>query len=284
MNYRHAFHAGNFGDVLKHAVLARVLVHLADKPQGFRVIDTHAGLGLYDLGGAQASRTGEWRQGIGRLRDAELPAGVRALLAPYLDVVATLNATGVFRYYPGSPMLALRLMRGQDRLTASELEPEAFAVLRRHLRPERRAKAIAIDGWTALNAYVPPPERRGLVVVDPPFEDRDEFTRLATGLEAAHRKWPTGSYLLWYPIKARQPVDDFVKRLRRSGIAKMLRVELHLRAMGPGTSLDGAGLILVNPPWRLADELKTLLPALATALAGAGGAFVLDWLARENVG
>jgi 23S rRNA (adenine2030-N6)-methyltransferase len=190
MNYRHAFHAGGFADVLKHAVLARILVHLRAKPAAFRVIDTHAGAGRYDLTGDEAMRGGEWRDGIGRLLDAAIGEKARDLLAPYLDAVVACNGGGRLTVYPGSPALVRALLRPQDRLIACELEPVAAAALARYLARDARCKAVAIDGWTALNAYVPPKERRGLVVVDPPFEETSEFARLAQGLETAHCKWP----------------------------------------------------------------------------------------------
>src|SRR5262245_45796376 len=213
MNYRHAFHAGGFVDVLKHAVLARILVHLCAKPAAFRVIDTHAGAGRYDLTGDEAMRGGEWRDGIGRLLGAAIGEKARDLLAPYLDAVAACNGAGRLTVYPGSPFLVRALLRPQDRLIACELEPVAAAALARNLARDARCKAVAIDGWTALKAYVPPKERRGLVVVDPPFEETSEFPRLAQGLEAAHRKWPGGSYLLWYPIKEREGPDALARRL-----------------------------------------------------------------------
>ena len=283
MNYRHAYHAGNFADVVKHAVLCRVLTHLREKPAAFRVIDTHAGAGRYDLAGLEAGKTQEWRDGIGRLLGADLTAPVRALLAPYLDAVAALNPDGSPTTYPGSPALAKALMRLQDRLIACELEPQAAAALERELAGDTRAKAIAIDGWTALTAYVPPVERRGVVLIDPPFEQPGEFARLAQGLTAAHRKWPTGIYLLWYPIKDQAEVAAFVRKLGRLGIAKVLRVELTLPTAGPDTGLRGSGLIAVSPPWTLHDELKVLLPALAEVMSrGATGAVTLDWLAGES--
>ena len=283
MNYRHAYHAGNFADVVKHAVLCRVLVHLREKPAAFRVIDTHAGAGRYDLDGPQAGKTQEWRGGIDRLRRAELAPPVRALLAPYLDAVAALNPDGRLAAYPGSPALVQAWLRPQDRLIACELEPLAALALERQLAGDARAKAIAIDGWTALTAYVPPKERRGVVLVDPPFERPDEFVRLAEGLAAAHRKWPTGIYLLWYPIKDQAEIAAFAKSLARLGIAKMLRVELILPTAGPDTGLRGSGLIAVSPPWTLHDELKVLLPALAEVMSrGAAGAVTLDWLAGES--
>ncbi|MCX7312187.1 MAG: 23S rRNA (adenine(2030)-N(6))-methyltransferase RlmJ [Alphaproteobacteria bacterium] len=283
MNYRHAFHAGNFADVIKHAILCRVLVHLREKPAAFRVIDTHAGTGRYNLAGAEAGRTQEWQGGIGRLANAELAAPVRALLAPYLDAVAALNPGGRLAAYPGSPLLAQALMRRQDRLIACELEPRAAALLRNHLDGDNRCKAITIDGWTALSAYVPPTERRGMVLVDPPFEQPDEFARLAQALAAAHRKWPTGTYLLWYPIKDDAEVTTFIRTLTRSAIAKMLRVELILPNAGPDVGLRGSGLIAVNPPWTLHDELKLLLPALAELLSrGATTSVTQRWLTGES--
>jgi 23S rRNA (adenine2030-N6)-methyltransferase len=265
MNYRHAFHAGNFADVIKHAVLARVLMHLRDKPQPFRVIDTHAGVGLYDLAGPEASRSGEWRAGIGRLDGAALSPAARDLLAPYRKAVAKLNDDGPLRRYPGSPLLALSLMRSQDRLIACELQPQAATALADNLRADKRAKAIAFDGFMALNAYVPPKERRGLVLIDPPYEDRDEFSRLAESLGDAHRKWATGIYLAWYPRKDLQNARALAARIERSGIEKLMRVELDLG--GDRARLTGAGLLIINPPWRLEDELRVLLPELAHALA-----------------
>jgi 23S rRNA (adenine2030-N6)-methyltransferase len=277
MNYRHAFHAGNFADVVKHAVLARLLVHLCGKPAAYRVIDTHAGAGLYDLAGPEAARSTEWRNGIERLRSARLDAALHGLLAPYLDAVAAHNPGGRLITYPGSPALVRAFLRAQDRLVACELEPSAAAALKLNFANDRCVKVVAIDGWTALNAYVPPKERRGLVLIDPPFEDSAEFAHLAHGLEVAHRKWANGTYLLWYPIKARDAPDTLARRLRRSGIAKILRAEISVGDIGgvkPDASrLTGCGLIIVNPPWTLEPELHTLLPALAAVLAGqeAGG-------------
>jgi 23S rRNA (adenine2030-N6)-methyltransferase len=279
VNYRHAFHAGSFADVVKHAVLVRLLVHLRAKPAPFRVIDTHAGAGLYDLCGPEAARGGEWRDGIARLRAGRIEGAARALLAPYLEAVASFNSAGRLAVYPGSPALIGALLRGQDRLIACELEPNAAAALKHNLARDRRSKAIAIDGWTALLAYVPPKERRGLVLIDPPFEDAGDFARMAQSLAAAHRKWPTGSYLLWYPIKTRDEPDALARRLRRCGIAKILRAEIDVASRPAAARLAGCGLIVVNPPWMLADELGVLLPALAAILGDPdGGTSRLDWI------
>jgi len=267
MNYRHAFHAGNFADVVKHAVLARILVHLREKPQPFRVIDTHAGAGRYDLAGPDATRTGEWRAGIGRLMGAALAPAAHQLLAPYLDLVTQANRGGALRYYPGSPLIALGMMRALDRLIACELEPGAARALNNNLRTDKRAKALVLDGFTALNAYVPPKERRGVVLIDPPFEQKDEFARLAKSVTDAHRKWATGIYAAWYPRKDPQAARAFVMQMKRSRCAKMLCAELDLG--GDPSRLIGTGLIIVNPPWRLEQELAVLLPALADVLAQA---------------
>jgi len=282
MNYRHAYHAGNFADVVKHAVLARVLTHLRDKPAAFRVIDTHAGAGVYDLSGIEAGKTLEWHDGIGRLIGADLDQPARALLAPYLDAVTALNPAGALTAYPGSPALTQSLLRPQDRLIACELEPQAAAALSGQLRGDARAKAVAIDGWTALTAYVPPKERRGLVLVDPPFEQPGELSRLTQALAAAHRKWPTGCYLLWYPIKDTTEVASFVRKLSRLAIAKTLRIELILATSTEDKGLRGTGLIAVNPPWRLYEELESLLPALGNILSrGAACRTTLSWLTGE---
>ena len=283
MNYRHAFHAGSFADVFKHAVLCRILHYLRGKPAAFRVIDTHAGAGVYDLASPPASRGGEWHDGIERLLAAQLSAPLAALLAPYLEVVGAFNERGKLTAYPGSPAFARAWLRPQDRLVACELEPKAAISLAGHLRGDSRIKTIEIDGWTALSAYVPPPERRGLVLVDPPFEEDNDFHRLSHGLAEAHRKWTTGIYALWYPIKDRGEPDALAKRLRRLGIGKILRAELNVALRSDPSRLNGCGLILVNPPWTLESELSVLLPALAGILQrGSNGGFRLDWVAGEG--
>ncbi len=269
MNYQHAFHAGNFADVHKHAVLARVLMYLRQKPAAFRVIDSHAGAGRYDLLAAEATRSGEWRDGIARLWSEidRQPQACRNLLAPYLEAVAACNPEDSLRAYPGSPLIVQHLLRSQDRLIACELEPKSFAMLTAVLRGDRRVKALAIDGWTAIGAYVPPKERRGLVVVDPPFEERGDFTRLAETLATAHRKWSTGTFMLWYPIKTREAPDALSRRLGRLGIAKILRSELFVASLREDAGLSGSGLIVVNPPFTLVQDLRLLLPALGRILA-----------------
>jgi 23S rRNA (adenine2030-N6)-methyltransferase len=279
MNYRHAFHAGSFADVFKHAILARVLVHLRGKTTPFRVIDIHAGAGLYDLASQEAGRTGEWRDGIGRVFDAALPAEADALLAPYLAAVRSCNPDGALRHYPGSPLLVCALLRPQDRLIACELEPAAAAALAHRLRAIRQAKAIAIDGWVALGAYVPPNERRGLVILDPPYERPDDFARLSAGLAGALRKWPTGIYLAWYPIKGRDGPDALARALRRGGIEKALRLEMTVAPPAADGRLASCGLIVVNPPWRLQSEAEIMLAALSGLLARGARSVAVDRIA-----
>jgi len=276
MNYRHAFHAGGPADVVKHAILARILVHLRNKPAAFRVIDTHAGAGAYDLRGPEASRSPEWRDGIQRLMAAALAGEACALLAPYLDAVAGFNSGHELTAYPGSPALVRAFLRSQDRLLACEAEPGAIAALSRNLGHDRRVKTIAIDGWTALKAYVPPPERRGLVLIDPPYEAADEFSRLAQALDGAHRKWATGIFVAWYPVKGRAGPDALARRLQRLTIPKVLRAEVGFGPPREPGRLAGCGLIVVNPPWMLAEECEVMLAALARVFAGGHN---LGWIA-----
>ena len=265
MNYRHAFHAGNFADVIKHAVLARIICYLQKKDAAFRVIDTHAGTGRYNLQGNEATRGGEWQDGIGRVWTHDLPPAAAELLAPYRDAIAAFNPNGTLAVYPGSPLLIRHWLRPQDRLVACELEAGAAQALARHLRNDPVAKAVTLDAWTALNAYIPPKEKRGLVLIDPPYEERDELKRLATALLAAHSKWSTGVYLAWYPIKDLQEIESFIRVIRKADLSNVLRIELIRDAVGDGR-LRGTGLLVINPPWTLAEETKILLPVLARIL------------------
>jgi 23S rRNA (adenine2030-N6)-methyltransferase len=284
MNYQHAFHAGNFADVHKHAVLARIILHLREKPAAFRVIDTHAGAGRYDLFTSESTRGGEWQDGIKKIwgaaprRNADK---LSALLAPYLNAVAALNPDGALRSYPGSPVIAQSLLRPQDRLIACELEPRAAASLQGALRGDARAKVLRLDGWIALGANVPPKERRGVVLVDPSFEDAADFVRLSGALAAAHRKWPTGVYVLWYPIKERAAPDALARRLRTLAVPKLLRCELALGPPRADSGLIGSGLIVVNPPFTLEGDLRLVLPALGRIFSPTASHRV-DWLARES--
>ena len=282
MNYRHAFHAGNFADVMKHIVLTRLVEYLKLKPAAFRVIDTHAGIGRYDFTSEAAQRSPEWLDGIKRLFDRPLPAEAAALATAYLDVVRGENPDGGLRFYPGSPLLVRRLLRPQDRLFAMELHPEDERTLAGLFAGDIQTRVIALDGWLALGSQLPPKEKRGLVLVDPPFEEEGEFERLADGLVRAHRRFPTGLYALWYPLKDRRGRDGFIRALRETGIAKVLCAELSVKAPTQPPRLFGSGMILVNPPFTLEEELRVLLPALAEVLAQEKGGFRLEWIRGEG--
>jgi 23S rRNA (adenine2030-N6)-methyltransferase len=283
MNYRHGFHAGNFADVFKHAILARILVYLTRKDTPLRYIDTHAGAGRYDLASDAAKRSPEWRDGVARIVKARPPAEVAALLRPYLDAVGPCDDDGRPASYPGSPALAQSLLRPQDRLALCEAHPEERAALIAALGRDRRLSIVATDGYVALNAYVPPKERRGLVLIDPPFEEPDESARVEAALTGALTKWPRGIYALWRPIKA--PIEDarFLNAIAALGAPNILRLELDVGAVAPGAHspnpLSRAGLLIVNPPFELIAEARVLVPWLAQALKrAAGGGFVCQWL------
>lgn len=283
MNYRHAFHAGNFADVMKHIVLARLIEYLKLKPAAFRVIDTHAGIGRYDFNSDEAQRSPEWLDGIKRLFESPLPPEAAKLAQPYLEAVEAENPDGALRFYPGSPLLARQLLRPQDRLFAMELQPEDETTLGKLFAGDIQTRVIALDGWLALGSQLPPKEKRGLVLVDPPFEEAGEFDRLVDGLLRAHRRFPSGLYALWYPLKDQAERNAFLGALAETGISKMLRAELMVKAPAHPPRLFGSGMILVNPPFTLKDELKVLLPALATALGENGrGGFRLEWIKGED--
>lgn len=284
MNYDHAFHAGNFADVVKHVVVSRIVDYLKRKDKPFRVIDTHAGSGLYDLSSESAQRTGEWRSGIGRLIGADLPPEAHRLLQPYLDAVAAFNPATGLRFYPGSPVLVRHMLRSRDRLTAIELHPAASAALKDHFSGDFQSRVIALDGWLALGAHVPPKEKRGLVLVDPPFEIEDEFSRIVDGLRRAHARWPNGIYALWYPLKDRDAAASFRRSMRESGIPRILDIVLSVRAPAHPPRLDGSGLIVVNPPFVLESELRAVLPTLCVVLAeDSGASWSVEWLSGEAV-
>ena len=282
MNYRHAYHAGNFADVAKHVIVTRIVEYLKQKDKAFRVIDTHAGIGLYNLDEGEAARTGEWQDGIAKVIDAQLPAPVADLLAPWLNAVRSVNSDKGLRKYPGSPKLVRMLLRKNDRLSAIELHPEDARILARHFEGDFQVRVIELDGWLALGAHLPPKEKRGLVLVDPPFEEGSEFARLVQGLRSAYARWPSGIYALWYPLKDRKSVAAFLKDLKETGIPKVLNTELYIRGPSPQPRLDGSGMIIVNPPFKLADELKLIFPELMRLMQqDKGGFWRVEWVNGE---
>jgi 23S rRNA (adenine2030-N6)-methyltransferase len=283
MNYRHSYHAGNFADVMKHVVLALVVEHLKLKSAAFRVIDTHAGIGRYNLSGIEAQKTGEWQSGIGRLFNVPLPDAIALLLAPYLRIIAAENPAGALTNYPGSPLLARRLLRRGDKLVVNELHPEDRELLKSLFAGDPQTKVLGLDGWTALKALLPPKERRGVVLVDPPFEETGEFTRLARALREAQRRFETGTIILWYPIKDARAVSSFRHEVSDMGLAKLLGAELFVRRAESGM-LYGTGLIILNPPHTLPDNLAAVLPFLAERLAlEASAPPRIGWLDSRSV-
>lgn len=278
MNYRHAYHAGNHADVLKHAVMARVLVHLKKKDKPFCVIDAHAGVGVYDLSGIEAGKTDEWRGGIGKLADP-LPDAAEALLAPYRDVLKDLNSDGTLRFYPGSPELARRLVRDQDSLILNELHPDDAMALERQYAFDNRVKVTALDAAVCIKASLPTAARRGLILIDPPYEQKDEAARAIRMMAQGLRRFAAGIFLLWYPLKADHIGQEIVDGAAALGIPATLRVELRVREAFAGGGLAGSGLIIVNTPWTLDAELAVLVPALAARLGiGQWGSGRVEWV------
>jgi 23S rRNA (adenine2030-N6)-methyltransferase len=287
VNYRHAFHAGSFSDVLKHAVLARILVYLMRKETPVRFIDSHAGAGRYDLSGDEARRSPEWREGIARVLTAEPPAPVAELLRPYLQAVGAHDAEGRPASYPGSPAIAQTLLRAQDRIALCEANPEEREKLVAALGRDGRLSIVGTDGYVALNAYLPPKERRGAVLIDPPFEAPNEATAVETALARAIRKWPSGIYLAWRPIRDTEADARFLNSLAALGAPDILRLELDV---GPGPigahgqePLARVGLLIVNPPHTLIGEARVLLPWLARVLGRDGrGRHLCEWLTEPK--
>jgi 23S rRNA (adenine2030-N6)-methyltransferase len=256
MNYRHGYHAGNFADVVKHIALVAVLLHLKKKDTAFAVVDSHGGRGAYDLYGEHAAKTGEAEKGVARLKD--LSGDMPEALSTYLSLV---NSESL---YPGSPLIAARLLRPQDRLTAIEKHPEEFLALQETLAPFRNAAAEQGDGYTRAVKLVPPPSRRGLVLIDPPFESPDEFSSLARALREATRKFATGIYLAWYPVKSEAETDAFTGEVLATGVAKALVVDARVAA--PEGKLGRAGLLVINPPYGFESVLKASAALIAPRL------------------
>lgn len=279
MNYRHAFHAGNHADVFKHVTLTRLIALIARKDTPFAYVDSHAGVGLYDLRGDQASRTGEWLEGIDRLWQAE---EMPALLDDYLGVLRAMNPSGELRHYPGSPELARVLSREQDRLHLNEKHPEDGELLKDNMRGDRRVAVHRGEGWHVPRALLPTREKRVLLLIDPPFEQPDEFERCVQALDEAHGRMRQAVVAIWYPIKDRRQLKRFYQRLEKSAAPKLLRAELYVHSPDDAERLTGSGLVISNAPWGLEDELRELLPWLAQTLAQSQGGWLLDWLIAER--
>ncbi|MFM1813422.1 MAG: Ribosomal large subunit methyltransferase [Pseudomonadota bacterium] len=284
MNYRHAYHAGNFGDVLKHVVLIHVLRHMVLKPSPFRVIDVHAGRGLYDLASEEAAKTGEWREGVGCFfEDGSANEPLPEALANYVAVVRSFNPAGGLSAYPGSPAIARAALRVGDTLVANELNPEDNRALARRFAKDAQVRVMAVDAYTALKSLLPPKERRAVVLIDPPFEEAGEFDRMVKGLGEALRRFKTGVYLLWYPIKDIKPIEKFHRRVREAVAAPVLAVEFLLRRANNPERLNGAGMLIVNPPFTLEPALEAAGDVLRRRLTDDRAAgFRFQWLVSEQ--
>ena len=280
MNYRHIFHAGNICDIVKHIVLTLAITHLRTKDKAFCILDTHAGMGVYDLKDERALKTGEAQQGIYRLLTAkELPE-----LAEYFRILNELNpdwqpgSADNFRFYPGSTMIERRMLRPLDRLVLCELHEEDAKELRRQFRNDEQVHNHHRDGYEALNAFLPPAEKRGMVLIDPPFENTNEFLKLAQAAAKIHARWREGMVMIWYPVKERLAIWRFHEALIKTGIPEMLCAEFIYEEEIRADHLNGCGLIIINPPWKLDEKLQQLFPALHKALGTAHHGVTVKWL------
>ncbi len=270
MNYRHIYHAGNFADVMKHALLCALIAAMQRKEKPFLLLDTHAGTGIYDVHAESAEKTGEWRTGIGKILQTPPPA-----LAGYVALVQHL------RLYPGSPALAAALLRAQDRLVLCELHPEDAAQLRQNMRGQANTAVHERDGYAALKAFLPPPEKRALILIDPPYERGDEFATLAENLIGAWQKFPAGVFAAWYPIKHRAPVRAFFTALQASPLRDVITLEFLRRPDINPQALNGCGLLIVNPPYGLQDTARAILDACITPFGEPGCAARVERLIDE---
>jgi 23S rRNA (adenine2030-N6)-methyltransferase len=279
LSYRHAFHAGNFADVLKHAVLAALVEAIKKKDTPFCYVDTHAGAGRYDLHAGAARKTGEYREGIARVwTRTDAPAA----LNPYLDAVRALNADGELRYYPGSPRLVRRLLRAQDRMILMELHTSEHPLLQQEFAGDRQVAVHHLDGYQGLRAHLPPREKRGIVLVDPSYEVKTEFKQVVTALKNAYERWNTATLALWYPVLERSTVARLEQALHSSGMREILLAELCVADDDAPPGMHGCGMIVVRPPWKFDVQLRALLPWLWDALAPErrGGTRV-EWIVGE---
>lgn len=289
MNYRHHFHAGNFADVMKHALLVQLVRALQRKEKGFLYLDTHAGRGRYDLEreatGESLARKPEWPDGIGRLwRRRDVPSAI----AEYLEVTeefdrAAGNLMASPRFYPGSPRIVQQIARSQDRLALCEKHPAEFEALRQEFERVGNVSAHQIDGYVALRAMLPPPERRALVLIDPPFEAQDEFAQLVSGLRDGLARFPTGVFAVWYPLTGRARIEEFFTRLRELNPPPTLACEIEIAGETSAIKMRGCGLLVINPPWQFEAAARTVADFLAGALPQApGGAANVTWIVNER--
>ncbi|CAM3985989.1 Ribosomal RNA large subunit methyltransferase J [Vibrio aerogenes CECT 7868] len=278
LSYRHSFHAGNHADVLKHIVQSLILDALKQKEKPFVYHDTHSGAGRYDLNHEWSEKTGEYKLGIGRIwQQPDLPTE----LNPYQESVARLNQPNILRYYPGSPLVGRALIRPQDRMVLTELHPSDYPLLAQEFQRDRQVRIFKEDGFTRLKASLPPKERRGLVLIDPPYELATEYRDTVKAIIEAHKRWATGIYAIWYPVVYRENIDDMLTGLKNSGIRKILQIELGVSPDTTERGMTASGMIVINPPWKLESQMEKLLPFLKEKIAPATGHFTLKWVVPE---
>ncbi|AOM41999.1 23S rRNA (adenine(2030)-N(6))-methyltransferase RlmJ [Xenorhabdus hominickii] len=279
LSYRHSFHAGNHADVLKHTVQSLIIESLKAKEKPFLYLDTHAGAGRYQLSGEHAERTGEYLEGIARIwqRD-DIPEEFTA----YIDVVKAMNPNGSLRYYPGSPLIARHLLREYDELNLSELHSSDFPLLRTEFSRDSRARVLREDGYQQLKSKLPPRSRRGFVLIDPPYELKSDYQSVVKGIWEGHKRFATGTYALWYPVVLRQKIKRLVKDLEATGIRKVLQIELGVRPDSDQRGMTASGMIVINPPWKLEQQMKAVLPWLHQVLVPEGtGHTSVEWIIPE---
>ncbi len=278
LSYRHSFHAGNHADVVKHIVQSLILDALKQKETPFVYHDTHSGVGRYDLTHEWSEKTGEYKQGIARIwQQADIPAEVQS----YLDAVAQLNNGDTLRYYPGSPRVARAQIREQDRMVLTELHPSDFPLLEQEFHRDRQVKIFKEDGFSRLKASLPPKERRGLVLIDPPYELAREYRDVVTAIAQSHKRWATGIYAIWYPVVNRCDIEDMLEGLQGLGIRKILQIELGVSPDTTERGMTASGMIVINPHWKLEGQMQTVLPFLKQAIAPATGHFKVEWVVPE---
>ena len=280
LSYRHSFHAGNHADVLKHIVLMLILENLKQKEKGFYYLDTHAGVGRYRLFGDEAEKTAEFVEGIGRLWDkTDLPPDVQR----YVDLIKKLNYGGKeLRYYAGSPLIAAQLLRAQDRALLTELHPSDYPLLRNNFKQFENVTAKRDNGFQQLKATLPPKERRGLVLIDPPYELKEDYDLVVKAVEEGYKRFATGVYAIWYSVVLRQQTKRIIKGLEATGIRKILQIELAIRPDSDQRGMTASGMIVINPPWTLEGQMKQILPYLTQTLVPEGtGSWQVSWITPE---
>ncbi len=277
LSYRHSFHAGNFADVIKHVVIVEVLKYLSKKDKAFDYIDTHAGAGLFSLASGHATKLHEYTNGIGNMDVGDWPE-----LARYFDIINRFNEDASLAYYPGSPLFARDFLRALDKAWLYELHPADFALLKQNVGDDRRMRLKQEDGFKGLLSLLPPLSRRGLVLIDPSYEMKTDYQQVVDTLTLAHKKFPTGTYAIWYPVVDRSRVITLEKNIIASGIRNIQRFELGLEPDSHASGMTAAGMIVINPPWTLMEKMSHLLPKLVALLTDEKvGSFQCDVLVKE---